>query len=49
MLSLAESADCVSLRLESAVVLLADEAEAVFLFGAIPSRKNKYPSSGKVH
>jgi hypothetical protein len=44
MLSLAESANCVSLRLESAAVLSADAADAVFPFGAIP-RKEKYPDS----
>jgi hypothetical protein len=46
MLSLAESANCVSLRLESAAVLSADAAGAVFAFGALP-RKYKYPNSGK--
>jgi hypothetical protein len=48
MLSLAESADCVSLRLKSAAVLSADVADAVFAFGANP-RKYRYPVSGKIH
>jgi hypothetical protein len=48
MMSLAESADCVSLRLESAAVLSAYAADAVFAFGAIP-RKYKYSESGKIH
>jgi hypothetical protein len=48
MLSLTESADGVSLRLESAAVFSADVAGAGFAFGAIP-RKNKYPDSGKIH
>jgi hypothetical protein len=43
MLSLAESADGVSLRLESAAVSSADAAGAGFDFGAIP-RKNKDPT-----
>jgi hypothetical protein len=38
MLSLAESADGVSLRLESAAVLSADVAGAGFAFGAIPRK-----------
>jgi hypothetical protein len=48
MLSLAESAYGVSLRLESATVSSADAAGAGFGFGAIP-RKNRYPDSGKIH
>jgi hypothetical protein len=39
MLSLAESADCVSLRLESATVFSTDAADAVVSFGAIPRKK----------
>jgi hypothetical protein len=47
MLSLAESADCVSLRLEASEVLSADAADAIFPFGAIT--KKRYPDSGKIH
>jgi hypothetical protein len=48
MLSVAESADGVSLRLESAAVSSATDAGAAFAFGAIP-RKTKYPGSEKIH
>jgi hypothetical protein len=39
MLSLAESADGVSLRMESAAVSSANAAGAGFAFGAIPRKK----------
>jgi hypothetical protein len=48
MLSLAESADGVSLRLESAAVSSAEAAGADFVFGAI-LRKHRYPGGGKIH
>jgi hypothetical protein len=48
MLSVAESADGASLRLESAAMSLADAAGAGFAFGAI-ARKVMYPDNGKIH
>jgi hypothetical protein len=44
MLSLAESADGVSHRLESAAVSSADAAGAGFDFGVILRKKDKYPT-----
>jgi hypothetical protein len=40
MLSVAESADCVSMQLESAAVLSADAADAIFPIGVIPRKKS---------
>jgi hypothetical protein len=47
MLSLDESADCISLGPGASAVLSADAADAVLPFGAIS--RNMHPDSGKIH